>query len=74
MSAPLTRERASQHHSQTSAFAPDTVDDAAAARTRQHLTTLPVAHLLPGRGLPLHGQIWNLPPSKPLGEDHPTHP
>lgn len=32
-------------------FAPETVDEAA-ERTRQHLTTLPVEHLLPGHGPP----------------------
>jgi glyoxylase-like metal-dependent hydrolase (beta-lactamase superfamily II) len=36
-------------------FAPDTVDEAAAARTSARLRTLPVEHLLPGHGLPIHG-------------------
>jgi glyoxylase-like metal-dependent hydrolase (beta-lactamase superfamily II) len=40
-------------------FAPDTVDDLAAAQTRQRLMELPVEHLLPGHGLPVHGRpVW----------------
>ncbi|MBV8347384.1 MAG: MBL fold metallo-hydrolase [Mycolicibacterium sp.] len=35
-------------------FAPDTVDEAAAARTAARLRTLPVEHLLPGHGHPIH--------------------
>jgi glyoxylase-like metal-dependent hydrolase (beta-lactamase superfamily II) len=34
-------------------FAPDTVDDTAAARTAARLRGLPVEHLLPGHGLPI---------------------
>lgn len=41
-------------------FAPDTVDDAAAARTSARLRALPVEHLLPGHGLPIHaGSVWD---------------
>lgn len=36
-------------------WAPDIVDAAAAARTAQRLRALPVQHLLPGHGVPLHG-------------------
>ncbi len=40
-------------------FTPETVDDAAAARTKQHLRALPVEHLLPGHGLPVHrADVW----------------
>jgi glyoxylase-like metal-dependent hydrolase (beta-lactamase superfamily II) len=40
-------------------FAPDTVDDMAAADTRRRLIELPVEHLLPGHGLPVHGRpLW----------------
>jgi glyoxylase-like metal-dependent hydrolase (beta-lactamase superfamily II) len=35
-------------------FAPDTVDEAASARTFARLSALPVEHLLPGHGLPIH--------------------
>ncbi|MGH3560571.1 MAG: nitroreductase family deazaflavin-dependent oxidoreductase [Mycobacterium sp.] len=35
-------------------FAPDTVDDNAAARTEAKLRALPVEHLLSGHGLPIH--------------------
>jgi glyoxylase-like metal-dependent hydrolase (beta-lactamase superfamily II) len=35
-------------------WAPDTIDDAAAARTAARLRALPVEHLLPGHGRPLH--------------------
>lgn len=42
-------------------FAPDTIDAAAAARTSARLQALPVEHLLPGHGLPLHGvATWKL--------------
>jgi glyoxylase-like metal-dependent hydrolase (beta-lactamase superfamily II) len=47
-------------------FAPDTVDDAAAAKTTARLRCLPVEHLLPGHGRPLHGRprhgnpVWRL--------------
>jgi hypothetical protein len=42
-------------------FAPDTVDDVAAAQTRQRLMELSVEHLLPGHGLPVHGRpVWSL--------------
>jgi Metallo-beta-lactamase superfamily len=41
-------------------FAPDTVDDAAAAKTTARLRSLPVEHLLPGHGRPLHGNpVWH---------------
>lgn len=40
-------------------FAPDTVDDAAAQRTQARLRALPVEHLLPGHGLPIHSSyVW----------------
>jgi glyoxylase-like metal-dependent hydrolase (beta-lactamase superfamily II) len=40
-------------------FAPDTIDDAAAAQTAARLQSLPVEHLFPGHGLPVHGPaIW----------------
>lgn len=39
----------------TPRWAPDTIDDAAAARTAARLRALPVEHLLPGHGRPLHG-------------------
>jgi glyoxylase-like metal-dependent hydrolase (beta-lactamase superfamily II) len=40
-------------------FASDTVDDAAAARTETKLKALPVEHLLPGHGLPVHtATMW----------------
>lgn len=40
-------------------FAPDTVDDQAAERTVARLRSLPVEHLFPGHGLPVHGpSIW----------------
>ena len=40
-------------------FAPDTIDESAAARTRDRLRALPVEHLLPGHGLALHGTpVW----------------
>lgn len=35
-------------------FAPDTVDEAASARTFARLSALPVEHLLPGHGLPIN--------------------
>jgi glyoxylase-like metal-dependent hydrolase (beta-lactamase superfamily II) len=39
-------------------FAPDTIDDAA-AQTVARLRALPVEHLFPGHGLPVHGpSIW----------------
>ena len=42
-------------------FAPDTVDDAAAARTEAKLKALPVEHLMPGHGLPIHATaMWTL--------------
>jgi len=38
---------------------PETVDAAAARSTAQRLTQLPVAHLLPGRGKPVHhSHVW----------------
>jgi glyoxylase-like metal-dependent hydrolase (beta-lactamase superfamily II) len=36
-------------------FAPDTIDVAAAARTKSRLHGLPVEHVLPGHGRPIHG-------------------
>lgn len=40
-------------------FAPDIVDGAAAARTEAKLKALPVEHLLPGHGLPVHATtMW----------------
>lgn len=40
-------------------FAPDTVDDVAAARTEAKLKALPVEHLLPGHGMPVHAtEMW----------------
>ena len=40
-------------------FAPDTVDDVAAVRTAARLRGLPVEHLLPGHGLPIHARsVW----------------
>jgi glyoxylase-like metal-dependent hydrolase (beta-lactamase superfamily II) len=40
-------------------FAPDTVDDAAAAKTSARLRALPVEHLFPGHGLPIHARsVW----------------
>jgi glyoxylase-like metal-dependent hydrolase (beta-lactamase superfamily II) len=40
-------------------FAPDTIDAAAAAQTVARVQTLPVEHLFPGHGLPVHGpSIW----------------
>lgn len=36
-------------------FAPDVVDSGAAARTEARLRALPVEHVLPGHGRPLHG-------------------
>lgn len=40
-------------------FAPDTIDDGAAERTVARLRSLPVEHLFPGHGLPVHGpSIW----------------
>jgi glyoxylase-like metal-dependent hydrolase (beta-lactamase superfamily II) len=40
-------------------FAPDTVDDDAARKTTARLRALPVEHLLPGHGLPIHAHsIW----------------
>ncbi|MEV0247570.1 MBL fold metallo-hydrolase [Nocardia sp. NPDC050712] len=42
-------------------FAPDIVDAAAAHRTRRRLRGLPVAHLLPGHGRPIHADaVWAL--------------
>ncbi|MEV6279480.1 MBL fold metallo-hydrolase [Nocardia sp. NPDC051832] len=42
-------------------FAPDIVDAAAAHRTRRRLRDLPVAHLLPGHGRPIHAEsVWAL--------------
>lgn len=42
-------------------FAPDTIDELAATRTADRLRALPVEHLLPGHGSPLHdAQIWTL--------------
>jgi glyoxylase-like metal-dependent hydrolase (beta-lactamase superfamily II) len=41
-------------------FAPDIVDDIAASRTSERLRALPVEHLLPGHGLPLHARsVWD---------------
>jgi glyoxylase-like metal-dependent hydrolase (beta-lactamase superfamily II) len=37
-------------------FLPDTVDGVAAARTSARLRALPVEHLLPGHGLPIHAR------------------
>ena len=51
---PVVRRRR-DHDRRTARFAPDTVDEAAAARTSARLRTLPVEHLLPGHGLPIHG-------------------
>ncbi|GAT08072.1 MBL fold metallo-hydrolase [Mycolicibacterium novocastrense] len=40
-------------------FTPETVDDAAAARSEQRMRALPVEHLLPGHGLPVHrADVW----------------
>jgi glyoxylase-like metal-dependent hydrolase (beta-lactamase superfamily II) len=40
-------------------FAPDTVDEVAALKTAAHLRSLPVEHLLPGHGLPIHAlNVW----------------
>lgn len=40
-------------------FTPETVDEGAAARTERRLRGLPVEHLLPGHGLPVHGRdVW----------------
>lgn len=40
-------------------FAPDIVDAGAAARTEARLRALPVEHLLPGHGLPIHATaMW----------------
>jgi len=40
-------------------FTPETVDGGAAARSEQRLRALPVEHLLPGHGLPVHGtDVW----------------
>ena len=40
-------------------FAPDTVDDVAALKTAARLRSLPVEHLLPGHGLPIHAlNVW----------------
>ncbi|WP_280265692.1 MBL fold metallo-hydrolase [Nocardia wallacei] len=42
-------------------FAPDVVDASAAGRTRQRLLKLPVRHLLPGHGVPIHADsVWAL--------------
>ncbi|RDI43630.1 MBL fold metallo-hydrolase [Nocardia mexicana] len=42
-------------------FAPDTVDRTAANRTRHRLSKLPVRHLLPGHGVPIHAEsVWAL--------------
>ncbi|MCX4095161.1 MBL fold metallo-hydrolase [Nocardia sp. alder85J] len=42
-------------------FAPDTVDVRAAAETASRLRELPVEHLLPGHGLPIHARsVWDL--------------
>lgn len=40
-------------------FAPDIVDEVAAVRTSTRLQNLPVEHLLPGHGLPIHARsVW----------------
>ncbi|WP_370331445.1 MBL fold metallo-hydrolase [Mycolicibacterium hippocampi] len=40
-------------------FTPETVDDEAATRTEGRLRGLPVEHLLPGHGLPVHSRdVW----------------
>ncbi|MGE2720996.1 MBL fold metallo-hydrolase [Mycolicibacterium celeriflavum] len=40
-------------------FTPETVDDAAAARSEKRMRALPVEHLLPGHGLPVHrADVW----------------
>ncbi|MEZ0339899.1 MBL fold metallo-hydrolase [Mycobacterium sp. pV006] len=40
-------------------FTPETVDDEAAARSERRLRALPVEHLLPGHGLPVHAaDVW----------------
>lgn len=40
-------------------FTPETVDDDAAARSERRLRALPVEHLLPGHGLPVHAaDVW----------------
>ncbi|PRC41326.1 MBL fold metallo-hydrolase, partial [Mycobacterium sp. ITM-2017-0098] len=40
-------------------FTPETVDEAAAKRSEQRLRGLPVEHLLPGHGLPVHrSDVW----------------
>jgi glyoxylase-like metal-dependent hydrolase (beta-lactamase superfamily II) len=40
-------------------FAPDTVDDVAAVKTAARLRSLPVEHLLPGHGIPIHAlNVW----------------
>ncbi|MFB7718853.1 MBL fold metallo-hydrolase [Nocardia sp. NPDC056100] len=42
-------------------FAPDVVDAEAATRTEHRLRDLPVAHLLPGHGRPIHAEsVWAL--------------
>ncbi|WP_019926218.1 MBL fold metallo-hydrolase [Nocardia sp. BMG111209] len=42
-------------------FAPDTVDVEAAAETASRLRQLPVEHLLPGHGVPIHApSVWAL--------------
>jgi glyoxylase-like metal-dependent hydrolase (beta-lactamase superfamily II) len=48
-------------------FAPDTVDDVAALKTAARLRALPVEHLLPGHGLPIHALnciVSEPPPSR----------
>ncbi|ORB16967.1 hypothetical protein BST36_25250 [Mycolicibacterium moriokaense] len=40
-------------------FIPETVDNAAATRSEERLRALPVEHLLPGHGLPVHrADVW----------------
>src|SRR4030081_2671394 len=40
-------------------FAPYTVDDVAALKTAARLRSLPVEHLLPGHGIPIHARnVW----------------
>ncbi|KUI34641.1 hypothetical protein [Mycobacterium sp. GA-2829] len=40
-------------------FTPETVDPDAAARSEKRMRALPVEHLLPGHGLPVHSaDVW----------------
>lgn len=60
----------SGRHQWSARFAPDTVDDSAAARTVERLSALPVEHLRPGHGMPLHFAS----PWQPLRGHHDLHP